>query len=108
MSSLSTLRDSTVAQRVLEHEPHLCLPHALLALVHLDLVISKAKHPLWGLGVSDASCGPRKISILGKGPPSRRNLSEPIKVILGHTTQKPSPQREGAICQDASIPCHQQ
>lgn len=104
MSSLSTLRDSIVALRALENEPQLCLPHALLALVHLDLEISKAKHPVWGLGVSDVSCGPGKISSLGEGPPSRRNLSESIKVILGHTTQNPSPQREGSIlprCQHA-------
>ena len=86
----------------LEAEPQLCLPQALLAVVHQDLGISKAKHPIWGLGVSDVSCCPGKISSLGEGPPSLRNLSESIKVILGHKIQNPSPQREGS-----SLPRHQ-
>lgn len=107
MSLLSTLGDSMVALRALENEPQLCLPHTLLALVHLDLGISKAKHPIWGLGVSDVSCGPGKISSLGEGPPSLRNLSESIKVILGHKTQNPSTQWEGSTlprCQHALPP----
>lgn len=73
----------------LETKPQLCLPQVLLAVVHQDLGIRKEKHPIWGLGVSNVSCCPGKISSLGEGPPSLRNLSESIKVILGHRTQKP-------------------
>lgn len=87
---------------VLETEPQLCLPQGLLAFVHQDLGISEAKHPIWGLGVSDVSCCPGKISSLGEGPPSLRNLSESIKVILGHKTQNLSPQQEGP-----TLPRHQ-
>lgn len=67
-----------------------------------DLGISKAKHFIWGLGVSDVSCCPGKISSLGEVPQSLRNLSESIKVILRHKTQNPSPQREGS-----TLPRHQ-
>lgn len=83
-------------------EPQICPPPTLLTVVHQNLGISKAKYPIWGLGISHVSCCPGKISSLGEAPSSLRNLSESIKVILGYKTQNPSPQQEGS-----TLPRHQ-